>query len=74
MSSWYSSKWVYFFCRCGYEFCYNCGAEWKDKKATCSCPLWDEGNILYDEDEDEDSEDMTESDSEEYSDYEYLLP
>ncbi|KAL6276033.1 hypothetical protein ACE6H2_019634 [Prunus campanulata] len=61
-------------CRCGYEFCYNCGAEWKDKKATCSCPLWDEGNILYDEDEDFDSEDVTESDSEEYSDYEYLLP
>ncbi|KAJ1381718.1 IBR domain [Sesbania bispinosa] len=19
-------------CRCGYEFCYNCGAQWKDKK------------------------------------------
>ncbi|KAL5765867.1 hypothetical protein ACOSP7_016484 [Xanthoceras sorbifolium] len=36
-------------CRCGYEFCYNCGAEWKNKKATCSCPLWDEDNIWYDE-------------------------
>ncbi|CAK7343732.1 unnamed protein product [Dovyalis caffra] len=48
-------------CRCGFEFCYNCGSEWKDKKATCSCPLWAEENILYaesdgdfDEDEDED--------------------
>lgn len=34
-------------CRCGYEFCYKCGAEWKDKKATCSCPLWDEQYIIY---------------------------
>ncbi|XP_062082007.1 E3 ubiquitin-protein ligase RSL1-like [Humulus lupulus] len=35
-------------CRCGYEFCYNCGAEWRNKKPTCSCPLWAEDNILYD--------------------------
>ncbi|XP_010514883.1 PREDICTED: E3 ubiquitin-protein ligase arih1-like [Camelina sativa] len=33
-------------CRCGYEFCYTCGAEWKKKKATCSCPIWDERNII----------------------------
>nr|GFA09998.1 ribonuclease H domain-containing protein [Tanacetum cinerariifolium] len=33
--------------RCGYEFCYTCGAEYIDKKATCKCPLWDEGNIIY---------------------------
>ncbi|ESQ37473.1 hypothetical protein EUTSA_v10002469mg [Eutrema salsugineum] len=33
-------------CRCGYEFCYTCGAEWKNKKATCSCPIWDERNII----------------------------
>ncbi|XP_076886418.1 E3 ubiquitin-protein ligase RSL1-like [Bidens hawaiensis] len=39
-------------CRCGYEFCYTCGAEWKNKKATCSCPLWDEENIV-DTDEEE---------------------
>ncbi|CAN8255020.1 unnamed protein product [Cochlearia groenlandica] len=32
-------------CRCGYEFCYTCGAEWKKKKATCSCPIWDERNL-----------------------------
>lgn len=65
-------------CRCGYDFCYNCGAEWKDKKATCSCPLWDEDNILYaendidfdeddfDEDEDEDEDDYYDSDSDGY--------
>ncbi|KAF7071804.1 hypothetical protein CFC21_077052 [Triticum aestivum] len=33
-------------CVCGYEFCYTCGKEWKDKKPTCSCPLWDERNII----------------------------
>lgn len=42
-------------CRCGFEFCYKCGAEWKDKKATCSCPLWEEDNIwLQDRDDEED--------------------
>ncbi|CAM8952711.1 unnamed protein product [Rhodiola kirilowii] len=34
------------YCRCGYEFCYTCGAEWIDKKATCSCPLWNEPFII----------------------------
>ncbi|KAK4441151.1 hypothetical protein Salat_0450000 [Sesamum alatum] len=29
------------YCRCGHEFCYTCGAEWKNKKATCNCPLWE---------------------------------
>ncbi|RLN22338.1 uncharacterized protein C2845_PM07G05060 [Panicum miliaceum] len=33
-------------CVCGHEFCYTCGKEWKEKKATCSCLLWDEGNII----------------------------
>ncbi|KAM7279538.1 hypothetical protein ACFE04_006672 [Oxalis oulophora] len=33
-------------CRCGYEFCYTCGAEWKKKKPTCTCPIWDERNII----------------------------
>ncbi|KAK4351509.1 hypothetical protein RND71_030822 [Anisodus tanguticus] len=32
---------------CGHEFCYTCGAEWKNKKATCSCKIWDERNIIY---------------------------
>ncbi|CAI9770839.1 unnamed protein product [Fraxinus pennsylvanica] len=43
-------------CRCGHEFCYTCGAEWKNKAATCACPLWDEEHILDDEDEDEDED------------------
>ncbi|XP_043701737.1 uncharacterized protein LOC122652130 [Telopea speciosissima] len=43
-------------CRCGYEFCYTCGAEWKNKKPTCSCPLWHERNIMYDGDFDEEDE------------------
>ncbi|XP_059297570.1 E3 ubiquitin-protein ligase RSL1-like isoform X2 [Lycium ferocissimum] len=34
------------YCRCGHEFCYMCGAEWKSKKPTCSCPIWDERNII----------------------------
>ncbi|KAB2614895.1 E3 ubiquitin-protein ligase rbrA [Pyrus ussuriensis x Pyrus communis] len=33
-------------CRCGHQFCYNCGAEWKNKQATCSCPIWDEHFII----------------------------
>ncbi|KAL2328657.1 hypothetical protein Fmac_022084 [Flemingia macrophylla] len=57
-------------CRCGYEFCYNCGAEWKDKKATCACPLWAEDNIwledhasdLEEEDDDGDVYDSDHSD------------
>lgn len=32
-----------------YESCYTCGEEWKDKKATCSCPLWEERNIIHDD-------------------------
>ncbi|KAG9128632.1 hypothetical protein Leryth_017105 [Lithospermum erythrorhizon] len=28
-------------CRCGFEFCYTCGAEWENKKATCACPLFE---------------------------------
>ncbi|KAF6134825.1 hypothetical protein GIB67_002226 [Kingdonia uniflora] len=32
--------------RCGNEFCYTCGAHWKNKKATCSCLIWDERNII----------------------------
>ncbi|XP_062194517.1 E3 ubiquitin-protein ligase RSL1-like isoform X2 [Phragmites australis] len=44
-------------CVCGYEFCYTCGKEWKEKKASCSCPLWDEHNIIRDDDDYEEDED-----------------
>ncbi|KAF8403064.1 hypothetical protein HHK36_011158 [Tetracentron sinense] len=47
-------------CRCGYEFCYTCGAEWKNKKATCSCPLWNQRNILHEEDDEEEEEEEEE--------------
>lgn len=33
-------------CRCGYEFCYTCGMEWREKKPTCTCPRWDECYII----------------------------
>ncbi|KAJ0248291.1 Ribonuclease H domain-containing protein [Hirschfeldia incana] len=33
-------------CRCGYEFCYTCGAEWEEKNPTCECPLWAERHII----------------------------
>ncbi|PKU65242.1 uncharacterized protein LOC110101456 [Dendrobium catenatum] len=55
-------------CRCGYEFCYTCGAEWKDKKATCSCPLWDEQYIWYDDSEEEESEDDYYDDDDDFYD------
>ncbi|KAL8158520.1 hypothetical protein V2J09_000057 [Rumex salicifolius] len=32
-------------CRCGHQFCYACGRDWK--RETCSCPLWYEGNIFH---------------------------
>lgn len=57
-------------CRCGYEFCYTCGAEWKDKKATCACPLWYEGNILHDVTEDEEL-DYYDDDDDDEDDYDY---
>ncbi|KAH9621574.1 hypothetical protein KSS87_023494 [Heliosperma pusillum] len=55
-------------CRCGYEFCYTCGAEWKNKKATCSCPLWDEENILFDEPDSDEDEDEEDEEDDDYSD------
>ncbi|GMN24598.1 hypothetical protein TIFTF001_000615 [Ficus carica] len=47
-------------CRCGFEFCYNCGAPWKDKRATCRCPLWDENHIWHDQNRDSDDEEEEE--------------
>ncbi|CAI9105195.1 OLC1v1004066C1 [Oldenlandia corymbosa var. corymbosa] len=34
-------------CRCGYQFCYACGVEWKYGKAYCRCPAWNENLIIY---------------------------
>ncbi|KAG2688100.1 hypothetical protein I3843_09G078600 [Carya illinoinensis] len=31
-------------CWCGHEFCYSCGAEYRDGEQTCQCAFWDEGN------------------------------
>nr|GMD11689.1 E3 ubiquitin-protein ligase arih1-like [Ipomoea batatas] len=28
--------------RCGHEFCYSCGAEYRDGQQTCQCAFWDE--------------------------------
>ncbi|XP_020882538.1 LOW QUALITY PROTEIN: uncharacterized protein LOC9302452 [Arabidopsis lyrata subsp. lyrata] len=59
-------------CRCGHEFCYNCGGGWNKKMRTCvnRCPAWNEEYITredpvranvapnnYFDDEDEDSDD-----------------
>ncbi|CAG7910578.1 unnamed protein product [Brassica rapa] len=35
-------------CRCGHEFCYNCGGGWNKKTGTCAkqCPTWDEAYIM----------------------------
>ncbi|CAI9776429.1 unnamed protein product [Fraxinus pennsylvanica] len=34
-------------CRCGYEFCYTCGMEWKGKTPTCTCPIWEHRYIIH---------------------------
>ncbi|CAL5412874.1 unnamed protein product [Camellia sinensis] len=31
-------------CRCGHEFCYSCGAGYRDGEQTCQCAFWDEEN------------------------------
>lgn len=56
-------------CRCGYEFCYLCGAQWKNKRQTCNCRLWDEDYLL--EEPLLDSEDEDDYDSEEFTDDEF---
>ena len=30
--------------RCGHEFCYSCGAEYRDGQQSCQCAFWDEEN------------------------------
>ncbi|KAL1195115.1 E3 ubiquitin-protein ligase RSL1 [Cardamine amara subsp. amara] len=29
-------------CRCGHEFCYSCGAEYREGQQTCTCAFWDD--------------------------------
>ncbi|XP_058203296.1 E3 ubiquitin-protein ligase RSL1-like [Rhododendron vialii] len=53
-------------CRCGYEFCYTCGSEWKNKKATCSCPLFDDAEEDYEEDDFENEDDDFEDDDDDF--------
>lgn len=56
-------------CRCGFEFCYVCGAEWKNKRATCNCVLWDENNIIREPlDDEDDSEEEEDYDSDDFFD------
>ncbi|WCJ28471.1 RING/U-box superfamily protein [Euphorbia peplus] len=31
-------------CWCGHEFCYSCGAEYRDGAQNCHCVFWDENN------------------------------
>lgn len=31
-------------CWCRHEFCYSCGAEYRDGQQTCQCAFWDEEN------------------------------
>jgi hypothetical protein len=55
--------------RCGYEFCYVCEAEFKNKEQTCRCKKWDlVHNIIREQDGDEDDEDYDSEDDYE-SDY-----
>lgn len=60
-------------CRCGYEFCYTCGAEWKNKTQTCKCPLFEyesdeDSEFDDDEDGDEDYEEDEDYDDSDYDD------
>lgn len=34
--------WYRMTCWCGHEFCYSCGAEYRDGIQTCQCVFWDE--------------------------------
>lgn len=31
--------------RCGHEFCYSCGAEYRNGQQTCQCAFWDEDSL-----------------------------
>ncbi|CAH2069352.1 unnamed protein product [Thlaspi arvense] len=63
-------------CRCGHEFCYNCGGEWNKRTESCdkSCPNWDEAYIIrqgnnYFDDDSDDEEDYFDDDDDDEEDY-----
>ncbi|EOA13062.1 hypothetical protein CARUB_v10026062mg [Capsella rubella] len=73
-------------CRCGHEFCYNCGGGWNLEMGTClnHCPTWDEAYIRrqdparenvapnnYFDDDDDDDDDY--EDGYEYDDFHHLV-
>lgn len=33
-------------CRCGYQFCYECGVGWANGRANCKCQLFNENHLL----------------------------
>lgn len=33
-------------CRCGQEFCYSCGAEYREGQQRCECEFWEEDNSV----------------------------
>lgn len=37
--------------RCGHEFCYSCGAEYRDGQQMCQCAFWDEEEDYITEEE-----------------------
>ncbi|ESQ46663.1 hypothetical protein EUTSA_v10000449mg [Eutrema salsugineum] len=44
-------------CRCGYEFCYKCGVEWKKNQQTCPSGCLLTGHGDYDDEDDDDDDD-----------------
>ncbi|KAL9300651.1 putative IBR domain, E3 ubiquitin ligase RBR family [Arabidopsis thaliana] len=49
-------------CRCGYQFCYGCGIEWKKNQDTCPSGCREMGHGDADSDDDDDDVDDDEDD------------
>lgn len=44
-SSWiFTELFMLLIVRCRHEFCYSCGAEYRNGQQTCQCAFWDEDN------------------------------
>ncbi|XP_057839774.2 E3 ubiquitin-protein ligase RSL1 [Cryptomeria japonica] len=37
---------IHITCRCGYQFCYECGVGWANGRSNCKCPLFNENHLL----------------------------